>query len=152
MKKLDKSTGWIGLLVFALLSLALLHVLLTAAGVYQDLADRGEAQNHSRTAAQYIATRVRQSQAVTLEDFEGHTALISKETIDDETYITRVYLHGGYLRELFSRPGAPLSPEDGEKLVPLDTLDFSLKDGLLTVQVQGRCLMLRIPVGQEVPQ
>lgn len=141
-EKSTKLTDLLALLVFAVFALCVLLVLLSGAKVYRELVSRGEASFESRTAAQYVTTRVRQAEAVTVGDFEGCQALVIPEEIDGEIYITRVYCHDGYIRELFCAENAALSPEDGEKILPAESLHFSITGDLLTAQVGGREVFL----------
>lgn len=141
-EKRTKLTDLLALLVFVAFALCVLLVLLFGAKVYRGLVDRGEESFRSRTAAQYVTTRVRQAECVSVADFEGCQALVIPEKIDGATYLTRVYCYDGYIRELFCGENAALSPEDGEKVLPGESLAFSIEDGLLTVQVEGQKLLL----------
>ena len=65
-------SGIMVLLLFAVFMVSVLLVLLTGADVYQRMAQRGQESYNQRTAAQYIATRVRQADQagmVTVRDF-----------------------------------------------------------------------------------
>lgn len=130
------------LLVFALFAVCVLLVLLTGARIYRNLVDRGRESYEARTAAQYITTRVRQAESVTVENFEGCEALVLSQQIDGETYLTRVYCLDGTLWELFCAEDMALSPEDGESLLPVNGLSASVEDGLLTVRIDSRELTL----------
>lgn len=138
------------LLTLLVLALCLLGVLLTGAGVYSRLVDRGERLFQDRIGLQYVATRVRQGQNVTVEDFEGVTALAFREETEGECYITRVYLWDGYIRELYCEADASMEPGDGEKVLPAGMLSLSLKDGILTVETEGGQLRLSLREGKEV--
>ena len=130
------------LLVFFLLAVSLLLVLLSGADVYQRLAAEGETQYRRRTATQYITTRIRQAEAVLAEDFAGAEALVFPETVDDKRYLTRVYCHDGYLKELFTPEEGSFLPEDGEKLLELEALTFSFEGNYLSLHLtfpNGSC-------------
>ncbi len=131
-------TALLCLLVFTLFALCLLLVLLTGAEGYRLLTDRGEEHYARRTAARYLTTRVRQAEAVHLEDFSGYPALVLEETAEGERYITRVYCHGGWLRELYSLPEGAFSPEDGEKLLEADSLTLKQEGSLLGAELSLR--------------
>lgn len=133
--KFQKLTDLMALLVFAVFAVCVLLVLLTGADVYQRLSEKGEAQYDRRTAAQYITTRVRQAETVQAEDFEGHDALVFRETVNGRTYLTRVYCHDGYLRELFTPEEGNFSPEDGEKLLEAESLALTMDGQLLCAQI-----------------
>ena len=141
MKKLlngSKSDGILALVLFAVFAVCVLSVLLTGADAFRSLSERDQAGFDRRTAAQYIATRLRQSDrmdGVALEDFGGTTALVCREENDGEAYCTRVYFHDGYICELFCSAEAVLLPEDGEKIMPASALSFSENGGVITAAV-----------------
>lgn len=123
------------LMVFAV---SILSALLAGAGAYQRLTSRYQTAYESRTAAQYLATKVRQAQtpsAVAVGEFCGAQALKLTCYIHGETYVTWVYCHDGYLMELFCLEGADLGAADGEKILPMKSMTLSLNDGLLTAKL-----------------
>lgn len=141
MKKAQKNwkiTDLTALLVFAIFAICVLAVLLTGADVYKRLTDRGAEEYDRRTATQYITTRVRQADAsdnITVENFGGASTLVLREEINGKPYLTRVYCHEGFLRELFAAEDGDFSPEDGEKILEADALLFSLEGSLLYAQI-----------------
>ena len=123
------------LMVFAV---SILSALLAGAGAYQRLTSRHQTAYESRTAAQYLATKVRQaesSSAVAIGEIDGLQALKITRFIDSEVYVTWVYCRDGYLMELFCAENAGLAAADGEKLMPMKSMAFSLEDGLLTAKL-----------------
>lgn len=150
MKKESHITVFLTLVVFAVFAVCLLLALLSGAEVYKNLHDRGAEQYAQRVAAQYLTTRVRQSQTVRVEDFCGHQALTMEEEIDGDVYLTRVYCYDGTIRELYSEETAPVAPEDGASIDQGANLTFSLDNGLLTVTIDEDLLILRIPTGREI--
>lgn len=146
--------GLVALLLFGVFAACVLIVLLAGAGAYQRLTARDQVSYERRTCAQYIATRVRQSDSldhVSVEEFGGVPALCLTE---EEGYVTHVYCYDGYLMELYASEDAELTPEDGEKLMETAGLALSLKDGLLEIAVTGpdgaedrMCLSLRCGEG-----
>lgn len=148
-EKNSKITDLLALLVFAVFALCLCLVLLTGARVYRNLVQTGEETYARRTAALYLSTRVRQSGTVAVEDFGGCQALTCAEEIDGEIYLTRIYCHEGYLRELFCAENAALSPSDGEKVLEAENLTLSLEGTLLTAQLDGQTLTFHLRTGKE---
>lgn len=128
-------TDLMSLVMFGVFALCVLGVLLTGAGIYRSQAERGAAASDSRTAVQYVATRVRQAEGVTVEDFGGVTALVLPEEIGGRTYLTRVYCHDGYIRELFTAGSGEFSPGDGEKILEAQAMEISLEGSLLLVRI-----------------
>lgn len=133
-----KLTMLIPLLVLCVFAVCVLGVLLAGAQVYGRLTDRGQQTYNHRTAAQYIATRVRQADragSVAVEDFGGTQALVLREEAAGKTYLTRVYCHDGSLRELFTPESGAFSPDDGEVLLPVDALRLNLEDSILRAEL-----------------
>lgn len=158
-----ESKGWrishlMTLMVFFTFALCLLLVLLTGAKVYRSTVAQGQAQFDTRTAAQYLSTRVRQSdcrEQVAVEDFGGVDALVFREEIGGREYKTLVYCYDGSLRELFCTESAPFSPADGEILFPLQALSLEEKKGVLFARLtlpSGETLdwTIRLRSAQEV--
>lgn len=142
-KKLNVS-GLLTLLLFAVFGVCILLVLLTGADAYQRLRRRDQSSYDRRTAAQYIATKVRQADeagmvyAAAFDASEPEGAgdtLFLKEEIDGAYYVTRIYCHEGYLRELFADLEGEFSPGDGEKVLEAEELWFSMEGESLTVEI-----------------
>lgn len=133
-----KTDGLLVLLLFAVFAVCVLSVLLTGADAYRGLAARDQTGYERRTAGQYLVTRLHQSDvagAVTVEQFGGVDALVITERYDGELYQTRIYCHGGYLRELFTVSGTGFLPSDGEKILEAERMTLKLEDGLLTAEL-----------------
>lgn len=137
-EKRSKITTLIVLTVFCVFAVCILVVLLTGADVYRRLVDREQSHYDRRTAAQYVTTRLRPADAVgavRVADFEGHSALIILEEIDGSFYETCIYCYEGYVRELFTIAGGDFAPEDGEKILEAEQLNFRLDRSTLTVEI-----------------
>lgn len=146
--------GLAALLLFGVFAACVLSVLLSGAGAYRRLTQRDLTAYDRRTGLQYIAYRVRQADrqgAVAVEDFGGAPAL----RLDDaEGYSTWVYYYEGQIAELYSSGDDGLTPADGDPVLAVQSLEFSLKDGLLTVHItdsQGQedTLLLSLRSGEE---
>lgn len=139
MKQKGKSnalTVTAALLVFVVFAAGILSVLLCGAGVYQRLTRRQTHAYQHRTAAQYLATKVRQADtAPERAEFGGSDALVISQVIDGDTYLTRVYCHDGWLRELFTPTQGQFAPEDGEKILPMASLEIEAGSDLLTFRL-----------------
>lgn len=143
-------TDMLALLTLAVFALCILLVLLTGASFYRDLVDRGETTYTHRTALQYLATRVQQAQIVKSGELADCPALILEETLGEEIYTTHIYCYEGWLRELYTVPGAELDPNDGEKLLEAQGFSLSRQEKLLTVTLGEDSLFLYLPAGSEV--
>lgn len=136
-KKHPNITALAVLMVFTLYALCVLGVLMAGAETYSGLTQRGTDSFSYRTAAQYLTQRIRQADTaggILLGDFEGQDALMLPEQIDDETYMTRIYCHDGWLRELYAAKTAAFSPEDGEKLLEMNRLSFFQNGSILNAE------------------
>ena len=145
------------LLVGAVFAVCLLLVLLTGAEGYAALVQRGEESYRQRTAAQYVTTRVHQAPSgacIQVGFFHGIPTLEIRETLEDRQYLTRVYCHDGYLRELFTPDNEAFALSDGEKLVPLEQIAFFPEGSRLDVTLvwnDGRKQLLNLYLtGKEV--
>lgn len=145
------------LLLFAVFALCILAVLTSGTEVYQRLTRRDADSYDARTARAYLSTKLRQGDcldAVWTEDFGGVEALVLAQDVEGETYLTRLYCVDGYIRELFTPEKAEAEPADGEQILPADSAEFFLEDGLLEVCLQSEnaedCFYLSLRSGGEV--
>ena len=124
MRKNDHTriTDLLALTVFAVFALCVAAVLLTGAGVYKRLTERGSESYEQRIAVRYLTTRFHQAPGVQVEEFFGLQAMTVREEIGGRVYVTRVYCHDGYIRELFAAESTAVSPNDGEILLPAEDL------------------------------
>ncbi len=149
-QKKVRLTEILSVMTFALLALCLMGVLLTGAGVYQRLVRSGRRNDDSRTAALYLTTRVHQAETVRLEDFCGYEALVFPQEAAGEAYLTRVYCHEGWMKELYCSAEASLTPADGERLFPLERLDMVLKGNCLKLDTGDYQLVFTLPAGRRM--
>ena len=122
--------GLMALLLFGVFAVCLLIVLLTGADSYQRLTRRDRASDNRRVCVQADAAG-----GVSAGEFGGGDALLLTQDIGGTQYVTRIYVSGGYLMELFSAADSEMSPEDGEKLMAAQSLSASLSEGLLELSV-----------------
>ena len=137
-KQKFKVTSLIVLTIFCIFAICTMTVLLTGAQVYESLADRSQEQFEQRTVARYITTRVRQSDVANelkVAEFGGQSALVFRELIEGNYYDTYVYCYNGYVRELFVSAEGSFGPEDGEKVLKVESLDFALDGTILKASV-----------------
>ena len=143
MKKSTTPSSWINvfpLLLTAVLAVSILTVLLTGSGLYSRLTARDQSAQRRQTAIQYVTTKVRQAEPgqITLEAFHDLPALVLQETLNGQNFLTRIYCHDGYLRELFTTSDSEMSPDDGEKLLPMESLSLNRYDHLLQIHLTDR--------------
>ncbi len=127
-------SGLVPLLVFAVLAMSVLTVLMTGAEQYNRLTDRDQSAFVTRTAGQYIHTKLRQAGGeIGVELFRGTPAVVIRENLNGFSCVTWLYCCDGYLRELFTLEGEEMLPDAGEKILEMETLDAALNGGLLTI-------------------
>lgn len=149
-ERTSRLTDFAALMLFAVGAVCVLLVLLLGAKVYRNLVHDSNEHFEDRTAVQYVITRVRQAETVEIAEFDGCQALVIPEEINGETYLTRVYLYDGYLRELFCAADAALSAKDGEKLIPAEELCFQIDGTLLHARVNSRQVLLKLRCKEDV--
>ena len=132
-RKESKIPALAAVLTLCVFAVCVLGVLLMGAKSYRAVAGSGDAQYARRTAGQYLSTRIRQGGEITLEDFGEGCALVFRETAGETVYVTRVYCHGGYLRQLYARAEGEFSPEAGEKILEAESLALETEGELLRV-------------------
>ena len=132
-RRQSHSAAPLALVLLAVFALCLMSLLLTAGEVYAGLVREGQSHHAQRTAGNYLATRLKQSDGVTVADFEGVTALVFPEEAAGSTYITRVYCYDGWLRELYTTEKCSFSPGDGEKLLEMEALSVIMEEGYLYI-------------------
>lgn len=126
--------GILVLVLFGIFAVSILMVLLTGAGAYRRLTERGQESYTARTIPQYISTRVRQADTagmISVGNFGGVEALELWEEIDGTRYVTRIYCYEGYLRELFCAEDIELLPSAGECIMQAKAAGFSLEERML---------------------
>ncbi|MGN1198207.1 MAG: DUF4860 domain-containing protein [Acetatifactor sp.] len=128
--------------VFTISALALVSI---GAGVYQNTVNDMSRNYDSRTAIAYLSEKVRKSDsllsdgspAVTLGTLEEQPALILREELNDVRYCTYLYLHNGFLKELFVREDSYLGNhmlDAGQDIIELQSLKYEqISDNLLSV-------------------
>ena len=134
----NHTDGVLVLVLFGVFALCVLSSLLQGAGIYHRMTLRGQEAYDRRTAAQYLIMRVHQSDrrdGVRVAQFDTVEALELSRTVDNTEYVTRIYCYDGNLCELFSARDSGVSPEDGEAIMPVQKLNFSLEKGLLTAEL-----------------
>ncbi len=150
-------SGLAALVLLGVFAAGILTVLLTGADAYKRLTERDAVSYDRRTCVQYLTTKVRQAPApgaVVLSDFGDGDSLLIRERIDGNEYWTQVYCYNGWMMELFTLADAGLAPEDGEKILPMQSLTMERSGTLLrlaTVDAKGTesTVLLALRGGEE---
>lgn len=143
------------LLLLTIYGVTVLGVLLAGAQAYSRLTRRDSHAYDERTALQYVAARVHQAPApdrISVVDFGGVDALAVTQTVEGQDYLTRVYCWDGWLMELFCAADGQFEPRDGERLLPVESLEFEVQGELLRVRLtqeqDSRELLLPLTEGR----
>lgn len=163
-KQKSNITSLAPLLLFVVFTTCILSVLLTGADVYQKFSKRDQYSFQRRTTAQYLTTRLRQSDTEgmafvgnfddTSAQEAGDTLFICEE-LGGRTFFTRIYCHDGYLRELFAEAGASFNPDAGQKILEVNSLSFTVQGDLVFIEIEHadattETLILHLRSGKEV--
>ena len=117
------------LILFAAFAVSILMVLTTGAQAYQNV--RNSVENHysENTCVSYIVMKLRHYDdadcEVTIGDIEGTPALMLGEFINDEKYITAIYYHDGYVRELYADGGYEFTLDEGFEIIEAQEFTFT---------------------------
>ena len=129
------------LALFCAFAASVLMVLIIGAGVYKNTVKSMEDRYTERTCLSYIASKVHHydvSGGVYLQRFGDGQALTLEENLEGTDYITLIYAHEGYVKELFMEKGLDLSPEDGEIVIEDTGLELQqAADNLIKVSCKG---------------
>jgi hypothetical protein len=130
------------LVLFGAFALAMLMVLMTGAQAYQGIKDTVENHYSEDTCLSYISMKVRHYDsaggAVYIGDVGGVPALMLREEYDGVGYITAVYFHDGFVKELYADESFEFTPEAGLEILAVESLDVELTDdGLISVSCVG---------------
>lgn len=120
-------------LLSAFIAAAMLAVLLSASA-YRDILDRSN-QMTEATALTYIGEKVRRSDtagSVRLDTIGSCPALVIRQG-QERLYDTYIYCYGGSLRELMIKVELTPEPDMGRALVPMEGLDLTMEDGLISL-------------------
>lgn len=159
----ERISGLLVLVLLGVFAVCILIVLLTGAKSYARLAERDSTAFDRRTAAQYLATKIRQSDsenAVYIGNFDADSAqtegdtLILREEAGENVYLTRIYCADGSLRELFGTADGGMQPEDGEIILAAESVHFTQNGRRITADItnadgETTSLVLTLRSGEE---
>lgn len=137
--------------VFAVSALVLVTI---GADVYQHTVQDMNRNSETRTAVSYLTEKVRQNDisskdgnsGICLTTLDDTPALMLTQLYDDTEYCTYLYLHEGYLKELFMQKGYSLGGstlDAGVNILELNSLNMEqITPSLLSVEMtttEGDC-------------
>ena len=128
------------LVVFLLFTFSAIVLLLLGVNFYRSTVERSDKNNSARVAVAYIREVVHQNDeadCVSLTEFDGLPCMKLKQA---EGYVLYLYLLDGELRELYTKEDAKVSSADGQKIMELESLSFTMQ-GPATLLVECEDLL-----------
>ncbi len=123
--------------VFFMFTFSAILLLLLAVNFYRSIVDRSEKNESARVAVAYIREVIHQNDkqgGISLTEFDKLPCIKIQQ---EEDYVLYLYLKDGELRELYTKEGAQVSSGDGQKLMELTSMNFSMKgEGVLLVECE----------------
>ena len=130
-----------GAFVFLLLGIFAVFstvMVLMGAKAYRGTVERSDANNTARIASSYIRSMLRsddEEDVLTIEEIDGIGMITMVNNYGGDSYITRLYVYNGSLREYFADAEMEFDPEWGEKVCEAESMQAEFKDGLLSVKI-----------------
>ena len=137
MKKRHMTDLFFSLSLFGVFSVCSFMLILIGVQIYRSSASQLSSTYSTRTALSYTAEKIRQHDregSVSLTEINGETALVTKEQIGEETYMTYIYPEDNHLCELSVKEGTTVSAELGERILEVNNFCITEKgNGFLEI-------------------
>lgn len=137
LKKRHMTDLFFSLSLFGVFSVCSFMLILIGVQIYRSSASQLSSTYSTRTALSYTAEKIRQhdrEDSVSLTEINGETALVTKEQIGEETYMTYIYPEDNHLCELSVKEGTTVSAELGEKILEVNNFCITEKgNGFLEI-------------------
>ena len=121
--------------LFCVFSVCAFLVVIIGVNAYEATVSHMEETCSTQTALSYTAEKIRRHDtagSVLLGKVEDETALVLKDIIKEDTYLTYIYPDSSALYELTVREGTPVSKDMGEEITKVENFSISSRDdGLL---------------------
>ena len=146
------------LVLFAVMLLSGILLIVMGTGVYEDVLTSMDTNDEYRTASAYLVQKTRQAGnggVICAGELDGCDAIILRENIDGEIYLTYLYCDEGALKELFVREGnESITAAAGSEVMKLagmtvrDSADAGETGGSLLITLETgsgivQCLRIR---------
>ena len=130
-------------LLFFLFACCMFFVLISGAKSYKNVTAVIEEQFSVNTCISYVTAKVRHYDsegAVTVGKIDDTDALLFKEKIAGEEYLTYLYCYDGSLMELFCSADMEVYPMDGQQIMELDSLELSAEEDMIyfSCEINGK--------------
>ena len=120
------------LVLFGVMLLIGVMLITMGAGVYENVLTAMDDNDEYRTAGAYIRQKVRQAGdagAISTGELDGCDAIVIRESIGGETYLTYLYCDDGSLKELLIREGnESVSASAGSDILDLSDMSVSASE------------------------
>ena len=127
------------LIVFCVFAVSTLVSLILGGNVYKNAIEQSQARYDERTFLFYIWTKIKNSDEydrVYVESIDGTEVLVLEENFFGELYLTFIYYHDGWIKELFVDSSHEYDLADGLEILSLEngSLKFEqLAGGIIRV-------------------
>ena len=130
-------------LLFFLFACCMFFVLISGAKSYKNVTAVMEEQFSVNTCISYVTAKVRHYDsegAVMIGEIGDTDALLLKEKIKGEEYLTYLYCYDGSLMELFCSADMEVLPIDGQQIMDLDSLELSAEEDVVhfSCEINGK--------------
>lgn len=126
-------------LLIGLFSLTSLTLTLVGTRVYRSVTNSAAQNSDSQIVLSYLRNKVRAFDtqgSVILDERNGMPVLCLYESVDGQRYETSIYAYRGAIWERFAPAGDVFDPENGERLIDAQSLQWTLlSDHLLEATV-----------------
>lgn len=138
-RRLNMISTLFALILFCLFATISLMVVFIGVDVYGSIVNRTETSFELDTTIMYVATTIRQSNNIRLDEINGTVALVIEQEISQQPFETWIFHYNNYLREIFTRSENILliEPASGHPLISVYNFTVELiEDNLLLLQSQ----------------
>ena len=128
------------MLLLVLFSLGIFLLAAASTTTYESLVDQKNTSEDLRIASSYLVTKIRQNDrlsgvSIDRVTFDKKDTLIIKEIIEEEIYVTWIYVSEGILREVTILEGVSPSDDLSFEIANIDKLELNGNENKLTIRL-----------------
>lgn len=137
------------LALFGVFTVSALMLVTIGAEVYRNTVDDMGRNYESRISTAYITEKIRQNDnlhsgtssvnEICISTLDGEPALLITQNINDENYLTYLYLYDGFLKELYVKSGNNIGGDilaAGQNIMKLNAFNIEqVADNLLSIEL-----------------
>lgn len=104
--------------------------------IYKNIIEDGQSRENTQIPLAYITEKLYQAKSkdyVSIENVDGTNVLI----IDNESYITCIYIDNNYLKELTISDISKFNKNAGNSIYKIDDLNMIYKDNLYVFEIEN---------------